>query len=62
MNEVIDTILINCSAKYTVKSINNNECELGYRAWVSAGELSERFSKENINKILKKFKQVVAQA
>lgn len=45
--------------KYTFKPLSNNQCELEYYAWVDDGEISERFTQENIQKILLKLSQVV---
>jgi len=45
--------------KYTFRPLGVQKCELEYCVWVSEGELSERFSENNIQSILQHLKDVI---
>ena len=45
--------------QYTFKADGDNQCELEYYVWVDDGEISERFSQENIQTILRSLKAVI---
>lgn len=45
--------------RYTFSPVNDNQCELEYYVWIENGEVSERFSRANIQKILDKLKEVI---
>ena len=49
----------NTHVQYTFMPVDNSHCELEYCVWVDAGEIDERFSKENIKDILQKLKNVI---
>ena len=49
----------NHHVKYTFKPFGDNQCELEYYVWVDNGDIDERFSRENIQKILQKLKDVI---
>lgn len=45
--------------RYTFKPVGDNQCELEYYVRVESGEVSDRFSESNIQKILSKLKEVI---
>jgi len=45
--------------KYTFKPSDDDSCELEYLVWVEDGVVSDRFSVDNIQAILKKLKTVI---
>jgi uncharacterized protein YndB with AHSA1/START domain len=45
--------------RYTFKSSGNTQCKLVYYVWVDKGEVSERFSEDNIQKVLQNLKNVI---
>ena len=49
----------NHHVRYIFNPLNNNHCELEYRVHVDSGEVSERFSEDNIQKILQELKAVI---
>lgn len=42
----------NHRVRYTFRSVGDSQCELEYRVVVDGGEISQRFSRENIQSIL----------
>jgi len=45
--------------KYTLKSLNDSQCELEYSEWDENGDMSELFDSESLKKVLEKLKTVV---
>ena len=49
----------NHHVRYTFKPTDDSSCELEYYVWIEEGELSERFSKENLKIIVASLKEVI---
>ncbi len=45
--------------KYMFESLDDGSCKLEYHVWVAEGEVSERFSSDRIQEILKNLKTAV---